>query len=185
MSTLTNEEQQAIDKDSRTLRLIWMALSAAVPIYVVIGFVYTKMVGAVDPGLSGLPGYGKALMRYGVYALALVFLVLGVWRARTAGRPVFSTSFYGAIPASDATSDAGEVSGAAKMAMEIYRGRVITSFALCEAVALLGFISLVYSGDLVGMSVAGGCALAGMIYIVPRKDELVQMTGKLKDTVVA
>jgi F0F1-type ATP synthase membrane subunit c/vacuolar-type H+-ATPase subunit K len=163
MSMLTGEEQQELEGDFRTLRLIWMALVAAVVLYVFVGFVVERMVGAVDPGMKELPGYGRPLVQYGVYVVAAAVLAFGVWRGRTAGR----------------TEVRGQ-SGGVKLARSTYRTRMLVAFASCEAAALLGFVSLVYSGDLVRMSVVAGCALVAMIYITPRRDEFVQLAEKLK-----
>jgi hypothetical protein len=150
---LDDSEKKAIDKDFSTLRLIWMALMAAVVAYVATGIAFDRFVGPVDAGMADLPGYARTLVQYGGYVLAAAVLALGCWVGRS-------------VPRSDS--------------LGTFKTKMLISFGLCEAAALLGFITLVFNGDRSKLYILAGFALAAMVYVMPRRGEFIAVAESAK-----
>jgi F0F1-type ATP synthase membrane subunit c/vacuolar-type H+-ATPase subunit K len=144
-----NPETEA-NRELRVLMIIWVAMLAALPLYLIMGLLAAPQVQA------GMNGETFSLLRKALYAVAVVTLL-----AIGTVRRLFCRGFR---------QEGGQTP--APVVLQRYRGAVIVSLAMSESIGIYGLVLFLLGKNRADLLLLLGAAAAAMIYYRPKAEDL-------------
>lgn len=175
---LETSDLQQIDKAFPRLRVIWIVMLASLGAYVLVANLLGPALGYMpmfsEPGDPATAKYG-----YGLYGIAVAELIVAYFFrrgliAQKGGKSQIGErldSFFGSSASTQGPLSVSEAIG-------VYRGGMILSLGLCEAVALCGLMGFIIRTDYVQLYVLTALSLAALVYMRPKKQEMVAVVDK-------
>jgi len=175
---LETSDLQQIDKAFPRLRVIWIVMLASLGVYVLVANLLGPVLGYMpmfsEPGDPATAKYG-----YGLYGIAVAELIVAYFFrrgliAQKGSKSQVSErldSFF--APSASTQAPLGIIE-----AIGLYRGGMILILGLSEAVALCGLMGFIVRTDYIQLYVLTALSLAALIYMRPKKQEMVAVVGR-------
>lgn len=178
---LNSSDLQQIDKAYPRLRTIWIAMIVSLGAYVLfanlLGPVFGLMPMFAEPDDPALIKYG-----YGLYGVAVAELVVAYFFRRAlirqkSGRTQLTDRFDSFLSTPTELPDIPSV----EQAVGLYKNGMLLCLGISEAIGLCGFMGYVIRTDYVQLYVLTAVSLVALIYVRPRKEEMIALANKLEE----
>jgi hypothetical protein len=145
-------DERGPDKGMAAITVIWIAMLAALPLYLLMGLLAApNMRAAMDEGTFDL-------LRKALYLIGLVLL----FAAGAVRRLIWNGEHRAA----------GLAPGPAAAAMQRYMGAVIASLAMCEGIGVFGLLLYLLGKNANDLFLLLGISAAAMVHYRPKREEL-------------
>lgn len=177
MNSLTEAELKNINRGIMTIRVIWVGLTIALGIYMIIGNILGE--GLLnDPDEPDDEAF--VIVGYILYALAAIELVVVSFIRKSITNPDSTVAKIIGFASMTDPLTVVTSQGDPNSAIARYTGGLTICFGLIESIGVYGLVLFMLNGDFLDLYVLCGIAISAMLFWGPRKQELTDLTYRLK-----